>query len=437
MLSVTAFIILVSIAGLLIMGRITPVVGMTVIPLLGALIAGFSISDITGFYEAGIDSVIDVALMLVFAILFFGVMNDIGLFTPLINLMVRVTRGSVVAVAVGTFLVAAVCHLDGSGASTFLICIPALLPLYRRLGMSPYLLMLLLSVSTGILNMLPWGGPVGRAAAVIEMSPTAMWHQLIPVQGIALVMGAAMAALLGLREKKRIAQRAAVPAGASETDEAADEESQEAAPAPGLSRLLFNFALVVAVLTVLLLGFLPEAYVFMIALSIALVANYPKVADQTARIRAHGGAALGTGAIIFAAGSFLGIMQESQMLDALATDVIGFLPDAVLPYLHLIMGVVGAPLELLLSTDAHYFALLPVVDGVVSQFGVDSSSIAFALIIGNIIGTYISPFNASVWLAVGLAGVDFGKHIRYSFLWIWGFSIALLAASMAIGVVGF
>lgn len=78
--------------------------------------------------------------------------------------MIKITSGNVIAIAIGTVLVAAVAHLDGSGASTFLITIPALLPLYKHLDMSPYLLLLLVSASASIMNMVPWAGPLGRAA---------------------------------------------------------------------------------------------------------------------------------------------------------------------------------------------------------------------------------------------------------------------------------
>jgi citrate-Mg2+:H+ or citrate-Ca2+:H+ symporter, CitMHS family len=207
MLSIIGLLVIASIATLLITGRIAPIVGLTLIPVAGALAAGFSYDEIGGFFESGLGSVMNVVVMLIFAILFFGVMNDLGLFTPLINFTIRLTRGNVVAVCVGTVIIAAVCHLDGSGPTTFLICIPALLPLYRRLGMSPYLLMLLAAASTGVLNMLPWAGPIGRAAAVLDTSPTELWRPLIPVQGIGLVLLIGMAVLLGLREKRRIAAR--------------------------------------------------------------------------------------------------------------------------------------------------------------------------------------------------------------------------------------
>ncbi|GAA1226658.1 citrate:proton symporter [Prauserella halophila] len=479
MLSIVGFGVIAAISTLLILGRIAPVVGLTVIPTAGAFLAGFNAEEIGEFFESGLASVLNVAVMLVFAILFFGIMNDVRLFNPLINVMVRMSRGNVVGVAMVTVIIGVVCHLDGSGATSYLIAIPALLPLYRRLGMSPYLLMLLLSTSMAILNMLPWGGPVGRAAASTGHDPIDLWQGLIPLQLVGVVLLLGMAALLGLRENRRIACAAPVtdpesePAltgarstgtgGADHADRTPGGSGDSTAGGPADTggadtggadtggadtgdgqvrtvtgkpyRPWFNGPLVVALLGVLVADVLPAGLVFMLGLSAALVVNYPKVPDQMERIRAHGGGALGTGAIILAAGCFLGVLEESGMLRSLATDLIALLPDSVVPLLHLIVGVLGMPLELALSTDAHYFALLPLVHDAATQLGVSSITVVYAVLIGNVIGTYVSPFNASVWLGVGLAGVDMGKHIRYSFLPMWGFSIAMLAVAVPLGII--
>lgn len=485
MLSIVGLAVIVCMTTLLILGRIAPVVGLTVIPITGALVAGFGPGEISEFFDTGLADVADVAVMLIFAILFFGVMNDVGLFNPLIRATVKLTGGNVIAVCVGTVLLGAVCHLDGAGASTYLITLPALLPLYRHLGMSPYLLFLLVSTSMGILNMLPWGGPTGRAASVTGMDPVDLWISLIPVQGVALVLLIAMAVLLGIREKKRLETRALVAAddpelvgatvGAAESshaeadegaagrdrftssnsaitrgvaDESATGPADDDSSHPGSSDvgnpidetaarrpLWMNAALVVLVIAALISQVVPPSLAFMVALSGALVLNYPRVSDQMARIRAHGGSALGTGSIIFAAGCFLGIMSESGMLEALASAAIGVLPEALLPQLHLIVGAVGLPLELLFSTDAHYFALLPLVEGIGSEAGVSTLAITQTVIVGNVIGTYLSPFNASMWLGLGLANLDMGKHFRYSFFPMWIFSVLVLFVSLALGLI--
>lgn len=198
-----------------------------------------------------------------------------------------------------------------------------------------------------------------------------------------------------------------------------------------------NVVLALSVIGLLVWGEIPAGFVFMIGLSVALPLNYPNVKQQMDRIQAHAPSALMMASIILAAGSFLGILNGTNMLDAISTDLVKVLPAFLVPYLHIIIGVLGVPFDLLLSTDAYYYALLPIVEQVVTSFGVSSLSVAYAMIIGNIIGTFVSPFSPALWLGLGLAGLEMGRHIRYSFMIMWGFSIVLLIVAIILGVVTF
>lgn len=435
MLSLIAFITIAAVVVLLLSGRVAPLIGLVLVPLAGALFAGFTPDQIATFFVDGITKVQGVVVMFIFAILFFGLMNDVGLFDPLIKKMTALCRGNVIGVAIGTVVVAAIAHLDGSGASTFLITIPALLPLYRRLGMSPYLLLLLIATSASIVNMVPWGGPVGRAAAVMKVDPTVLWRPLIPLQLIALVLLAGMAAILGWREQRRIAART-VSAGEQTSGDGTDVATP-APPTVGRSPLRFwlNTGLTLVAIVSLVVGVIPAGLTFMIATSLALLGNFPKVSDQIDRIRAHAPGALLMAAIILSAGCFLGIMSGTGMLTALARDLVGIMPEAVSRNLHLLVGAFGVPLELVLNTDAFYFALVPVVQQIVVEAGVAAQPAVYAMIIGNIIGTFISPFSPALWLALGLAEAEMGKHIRYSLGWTWAFSLVLLGLAAVIGLV--
>ncbi|WP_078428100.1 CitMHS family transporter [Alkalihalobacterium alkalinitrilicum] len=443
MLSIIGFATIITIVFLLLRGRINPIIGLVLVPIIGALIAGFGMTEIGGFFTNGIDRVMSVVIMFIFAILYFGIMQDAGLFDPIINKMIAISRGDVIAVAVATVIIAAIAHLDGSGASTFLITIPALLPLYKRLNMSPYLLLLLVGTSASIINMVPWGGPIGRTGAVLGMDPTELWRPLIPLQIIAMILLIGMAIILGIREKRRIAKMVETESASIEAAAAYElTESQSASELPKKENTLarpkllwFNLLLTIGLVGMLVWGIIPAGFVFMIALSIALPLNYHTVDEQMQRIKAHAPNALLMATIILAAGSFLGILGGTGMLDALATDLVMILPEFIVPYLHLIIGVLGVPFELVLNTDAYYFALLPVVEQIVTSYGVDTVSAAYAMVIGNIIGTFVSPFSPALWLALGLAGLEMGKHIRYSFFWVWGFSIVLLVVAILIGII--
>lgn len=152
-------------------------------------------------------------------------------------------------------------------------------------------------------------------------------------------------------------------------------------------------------------------------------------------MKAHAPNALMMASVIIAAAVFLGVLNESGMLENIALAMLQIIPESVGQYLHLIVGVFGVPLDMLTSTDAYYFSILPLVEATAGSFGVSAASTAYALIIGNIIGTFVSPFAPAVWLAMGLAGADIGKHIRYSFLIMWGFSIVMLLMAMLLGIV--
>lgn len=436
MLTLMGIIIIVTIVGLLMSGKTNPIVAMSVIPIIGALIAGFSISEISTFFEAGLLKVSKVATMFLFAILFFSILKELRVFDPMINALVKMTRGNVIIVAVMTALIAAIVHLDGSGAATFLIIIPALLPLYRKLGMSPYLMLLLMVGSMGVMNMVPWGGPLGRSAAVSGIDAAVLWRELIPVQiaGVAMMMG--FAVLFGMREKRRIAAAHLQGTTPFEMDcmatDLADEQASEDQSRP--KYLWLNLSLVLIAVLILAFGLFSAPYVFMIALSLVLILNFRTPQQQMQAISRHAPQALNMVAIIFAAGAFLGILAESGMLQAIAVDLIKVLPSTWVGSLHIIVGLLGVPLDLFTSTDAYYFALLPIIHEVTSTAGVPYDSVIYAMAIGNNAGTFVSPFSPAAWLAMGLAGTDMGRHIRYSFGWIWLFSFCTLGVGYLLGL---
>ncbi|ELX8378887.1 CitMHS family transporter [Providencia vermicola] len=437
MLTIIGILIILSIVTLLMMGKVSPIIAMSCIPFIGALIAGYSIAEISTFFESGINKVSKVAAMFLFAILFFSLMKDLHIFDPLIRLMVKMTRGNVIIVCVMTTLIAGLVHLDGSGAATFLIIIPALLPLYRQLGMSPYLMLLLMCASMGIMNMVPWGGPLGRASAVTGIDAATLWQSLIPVQIIGMAGAAVFAALMGVREKRRIAAAAAkgttpymmdslLPAN----EQMADISEQTHKP----KKPWINGGLILASVICLAFGLLSAPYVFMIALSIALLVNFPNPKDQMKVLSQHAPQALGMVAIILAAGAFLGILSEGGMLKSIAEDLTAILPTEWVSKIHIFVGILGVPMDIFTSTDAYYFALLPIIQQIAETAGVDPSSVVYAMAIGNNAGTFVSPFSPAAWLAMGLAGIDMGRHLRYSFGWIWLFSFFTLAIGAVLGL---
>lgn len=449
-LTIMGLLIIISIVGLLIAKKISPFVGMTLIPCLGALILGYNVHDLVTFFDKGLAQVMNVVIMFIFAIIFFGIMTDSGLFKPVVKRLLLMTRGNVIIVCIMTALLGTIAQLDGAGAITFLLCIPALLPLYKALNMSRYLLILLLALSAAIMNMVPWGGPMARVATVLKAkSVNELWYGLIPIQIIGFVLVMILAVYLGFREKRRIQK--GIANGELEQTQDIDihklvrhyEHDQEIKfPVRGRAKehgsiIWINTLLTILVMVIMLSNIAPPEFAFMIGVALALIINYKSVDEQMDRVKAHAPNALMMAVVIVGAGMFLGVLDHTGMLKSNATDLIKIIPQPVGPYIHIIVGLLGVPLDLLTSTDAYYFALLPIVKQTAAEFGVSQVSTAYSMVIGNIIGTFVSPFAPALWLALGLAEANMGTYIKYAFFWVWGFAIVLLLIAMLVGTVAF
>lgn len=439
--------IIIVTVGILLRGRSNPTVVMTLVPVLGAFVAGYGIKSIGDFYESGLGSVMNVVVMFIFAIIYFGILSDTGLFTPLVKGLIIATRGNVILVALGTAAIGMVVHLDGAGATTFLITIPALLPLYKALHMSRYVLLAIVATAASVMNMVPWAGPIGRASSVVNQTPVELWQHILPLQGIALVLVFVIAGLLGLKESRRIAKLRKTPefVGTGDVDVqtlAADfvqreKEKQEEIGAQmrtGRWVTIVNIVMSLCMLALLMSGWIEPGPVFLVGTAIALVVNFPLSGEQAETLKRHAPNALSMAGVILAAAMFLGVLNESGMLEEIALSLLHILPDSVGAQLHVIVGLLGVPLDLLTSTDAYYFSVLPVVQETVASFGVSGSGAAAALIIGNTIGTFVSPFSPALWLAIGLSGGTIGKHIKLTFPIAWGFGIIMVLIALALGL---
>ena len=181
MLSVLGFTTMLVLLFTIIGKKLPPIAALSLIPLGAGFIGGFGLETFD-FAIQGVRDVAPVAGLFLFAILFFGVMRDAGLFEPAIQTILRRVGKHPGRIALGTALLATVCHLDGSGASTFLIVIPAMLPVYERLGISRYVLACVVAMTAGVANMLPWGGPTLRAAAALDIPLMELYLPLVPVQ---------------------------------------------------------------------------------------------------------------------------------------------------------------------------------------------------------------------------------------------------------------
>jgi len=409
--------------------KMSPLVALITIPIVAALIGGFGM-ETSKFIVAGITNIAPVAGMFVFAILFFGIVTDAGMLDPVISGILRVVGSRPSRIVPGTALLALLIHLDGSGAVTFLVTIPAMLPLYTRLGIDRRILACVASLAAGV-NFLPWTGPMIRASAALHIPVSDIFMPLIPVQLIGLAFVFGVAYYLGRKEEIRLGLTAGAPAGFVQMHELTEAEQSIRRP----KNFWINIVLTVIVLGVMISGKVDPVVMFMIGVVLALMINYPNADMQRARIDAHAKAALLMASILFAAGVFTGIMNKSGMLSAMAKTAVGFVPPEMASHIPAVLGVLSMPLSMLFDPDSFYFGVLPVVAEVSKMLGVEPIQVAQAALLGQMTtGFPVSPLTPATFLVAGLAGIDLADHQKYTFKYLFAASIVMTISCIVLGI---
>jgi citrate-Mg2+:H+ or citrate-Ca2+:H+ symporter, CitMHS family len=446
MLVALGFLMVAVFMALIMSKRATPAVALIAVPVGFGLAAGAGLG-IGDMVTDGVKAVAPTALLLFFAIIFFGVMIDVGLFDPLVRLILRIVRNDPMRLVVGTAVLAMVVSLDGDGSTTFIIVTSALLPLYLKLGVSPVVLTVVAGLSNGAMNIVPWGGPTARAATALGVSPTDVFVPMIPALMAGLIIVLLFAAQLGLSERRRInslvltsepllvaAGGVAGPPGASAGSGGDDEDRfvdglDPKRPTLRPKLFWFNAFLTVALLVMLVVDVLPIPVLFMVATAVALTVNFPRVKQQQEAITRHASSIVSVVAMVFAAAVLIGVFQGTGMVEAMAGWLLHIIPPALGPHLAVVTGFLSLPFTFFMSNDAFYFGVMPVLAEAASTYGITPVEMARASITGQAFHMQ-SPLVPAILLLVTLAGVSLADHHR-KVLW----RAALVSLSMlAVGV---
>ncbi|MDH2327740.1 citrate:proton symporter [Cereibacter sp. SYSU M97828] len=431
MLTVLAYSMITVFMAAIMTNRMSALIALISVPILFAVIGGFG-PQVPDMVIEGVTKIAPTAVLLLFAILYFGLMIDVGLFDPLVRFVVRVCHGDPLRVIVGSTILSMIISLDGDGSTTYLLCVTAMLPLHRRLGINPLILPAVTVMPNSIINIAPWGGPTARVMAALDLDASQVFVPLIPAMLMACAGAIGIAVFFGLRERKRLGRITFDGAEAEAEVEAVTSAATRAVVTRGPLLQAFNAVLTVAVMVGLILHVMPLSLIFMLGFVIAMTVNFPDVIAQRERIESHAGSVLAVVAVVFGAGVFTGILSGTGMTDALAQSVVYMIPDAAGPYLAIITAVISAPFTFFLSNDAFYFGVVPVLAQAASAYGIPPEVIARASLVGQPVHM-LSPLVAAAYVLTGLAKVEFGAHQRFTLKWASLLCLVLMAGALLTG----
>lgn len=438
MLALLGYCMVAVFMALIMTKRMSALLALIIVPIIFALIGGFY-TGIGDMMLEGIKQVAPTGVMLVFAILYFGIMIDAGLFEPIVNTILRIVKGDPLKIALGTVALASLVALDGDGTTTFIITVTAMLPLYKKLNMNLYMLATLALLSIGVMNMTPWGGPTARVISSLQLTTEEVFLPLIPVMAAGILFAFLAAWYFGIKERKRIGIRQMDDSAIREL-QAAEEQVAAAASRETLTDLQrpqliwVNAGLTIALLIALIAGLLPLPVLFMLGFAIAAMINYPNLVQQKERVAAHAGNVLAVVALVFASGIFTGIMNGTEMVDAMATALVQVIPDQLGSQLPLITAITSMPFTYFMANDPYYYGIIPIIGETAASYNIPMAEIARASVLGQP-AHVLSPLYAAGYLLVGMIGIDYGQNQRFALKWAVASSLFMIIAAISFGVI--
>lgn len=474
--------------------KLTPVLALIIVPTVFGLFAGAGLG-IGDMVMDSMKSMTSTAALLMFAIIYFGLMIDVGLFDPLVRFILRKLGNDPAKVVLGTAILAAAVSLDGDGSTTFILTTAAMLPIYLRLKMSPVILTCVAGLANGTMNILPWGGPTARAASALKIDVNDVFVPMIPSLIAGLVVVFVFAWLMGIQERNRLRAAApeiwgdlsdpadafeggtafdgGTPAGSSGTSggrggrksdapaggspavegsavavldrpellvDERDSAMADTALDPNRKTLRpklqwFNLGLTVAVMGMLIADLVPLPYVFMVGSAIALLVNFPKVKDQATQLIAHAPSIVAVVSMVMAAAVLTGVLTGTGMVEAMSAWLVQIIPADMGPLMAVITGVLSIPMTFFMSNDAFYFGVLPVLAETAGHYGISAADMARASITGQPFHMQ-SPLVPAILLLVSLAKVDLGDHHKKVLWRSAAISLVMLAVGMLTGAIG-
>lgn len=474
MLTILGFAMIATFLVLIMLKKMSPIAALVLIPALFCVFVGKG-AKLGDYVIDGVTSLAPTAAMLMFAIVYFGVMIDVGLFDPIVRGILKFAKADPMRIVVGTAVLAAIVSLDGDGSTTFMITVSAMYPLYKRLKMSLVVMTGVAAMANGVMNTLPWGGPTARAATALKVDASDIFVPMIPALAVGLLGVFVLSYVLGKRERKRLGvltldeilveekieekveQTETVLVGAggtgegktpvstggsgSGTDADAEDGDEERFQVLDPNRATlrpklywFNALLTLTLLTAMIMEWLPIPVLFLLGAALVLTVNFPHIPDQKARLAAHADNVLNVSGMVFAAAVFTGVLQGTGMVEHMAKWMVDVIPEGMGPHMALVTGILSLPLTYFMSNDGFYFGVLPVLAEAGAAHGVSPLEMARASLVGQPLHMS-SPLVPAVYVLVGMAKVEFGDHTRFVVKWAALTCLIILGAGILFGII--
>ncbi len=409
---------------------VAPVIFATV-PVVAALILGYGLKDITGWFQAGFQATANNAALAIFGILYFAMMNDIGMFDDIVNFITKKFANSVLLVFIACWLVAVISTLDGASPSTILVTAPTMVPIFKKMKIRLVNCAFIITMVVGVFQYLPYTGMMMAVSSAMGADVGNLWVQMIPAFAAGLALTLVLTIILAKLEEKRI------KSGKNDnliSESNSDEIKTAQYSEWHLKTRKINLLLTVILLVLLLTNTVKAQVAFGVMFPIALVLNYPNSKGQAGVIKKHAHMAMFVAVTFLMSGVYSKIMAGTGMMDGMVQFLINLLPESLGSHISIIFGILALPLGFVLGPDAFYFGIMPAVGGVAVKYGVSVEAFCATILIGKGIGMLFSPTTPNLYLLTDMTKTDVKDYFKFTAVPLFVLSLVVLAIACVLGV---
>lgn len=391
---------------------------MAGVPIVAAFLMGFSLEEITGFVNSGMNSVMGTISIMMFAVAYFGVLHEAGVFKVLVNSVMKRLKNGVLGVLIATGIITCLTQLDGSGMTTALCTIPPMRPIYEKMKIRREALILIEGIGSGVMTMLPWAPGICEACAYSSLDVYEVFRWMVP-----LLVFSVIAFFLFCIPVSIVERRHGAGMTQEEFNELREELSQKIEFPYGEKIAIFDGALTLILMALLLAGLIKTNIAFVIGYVILVVVNFRTPKEQGDYLRRQAPTLVNLLFTMLGVGVLVGVNNGTGAMAELA-DLVVASGGSMVRHIPVIVTALSVILGITCA-NAKLSVIMPAVCAMAAPFGFSPIQITGAIFATGAVSANINFFSATPYLSLSLAGVEMKDNLKYCFLPMYGFSLLM------------
>lgn len=403
---------------------------LCVVPVICGLLAGFNIGEVGDMAMGQITkSMQSAGIMCLFAMVYFTMLSETGMFNIVIRQILRLTKGrvSIYMIMIITSVISGIGFLTAQVVTAYSIVFPAMLPLYKKIKFNKASAMVIAQTSIAAMGFIPWGIAVVNSSVFANVDAMELSRRLMPVSACFIPFIILQWVYFGYKQKKQ-----GLPMTVEWTDDMGEDSDEKGFSRPKL--FWFNFLLFLMVIAALVTAVVPSYLVFVIAAFLTLLVNYPEPKVYQKLLNQAGGRFFNTLMMLIGISVFLGVFNESGMVKALATFVVSVFPQMLTRYIHIILAAIMV-LVIRFMPNKIYNSMYPALISVGAKFGLTGVDVIAPFVCNMSLGTGASPFTATTHVGTALLDIEMDDYCRQAVPVLEITNVLIIALALLVGVV--